>query len=80
MTDQPSIQPIAPVQLKVSGKTLALTSTILTGVAVVSASIGAIRYFTGKPSSQEAARPAPRFNVGLGVAPGGAAAAASWRF
>lgn len=64
-----------------AGKTLALTSTILTGVAVVSASIGAVLLFTGKPASQEQARrPAPRFNLGLGVAPGGAAAAASWRF
>lgn len=63
-----------------AGKTLALTSTILTGVAVVSASIGAVLYFTGKPASQEQARKPQRFNVGLGVAPGGAAAAASWRF
>ena len=63
-----------------AGKTLALTSTILTGVAVVSASIGAVLYFTGKPSTQEKAKPAPRFNLGLSVAPGGASAAASWRF
>lgn len=63
-----------------AGKTLALTSTILTGVAVVSASIGAVLYFSGGPASKEAARPAQRFNFGVAAAPGGAAAAASWRF
>lgn len=65
-----------------AGKTLALTSTILTGVAVVSASIGAVLYFTSKPAtSEKAARiPPRRFDVGFGVAPGGAAAQASFRF
>jgi tetratricopeptide (TPR) repeat protein len=63
-----------------AGKTLALTSTILTGVAVVSASVGAVLYFTAKPATQEKAKRPRRFDLGLGVAPGGAAAAARWRF
>ncbi len=63
-----------------SGKTLALTSTILTGVAVVSVGVGAVLYFTGKPASEVQARKPRRFDLGLGVAPGAAAASARWRF
>jgi hypothetical protein len=64
-----------------SGKTMALTSTILTGVGLVSAGIGAVLLFTNGPSSEKAAKlPPPRWDVGFGVAPGGAAASARWRF
>lgn len=63
-----------------AGKTLALTSTILTGVAVVSASVGAVLYFTGKPATKEKAKRPSRFDLGFGVVPGSAAASARWRF
>lgn len=62
-----------------SGKTLALTSTILTGVAVVSAGIGAVLLLTKDPPREKAA-PKPRWQLGFGVTPGGAAASAHWRF
>ena len=62
-----------------SGKTMALTSTILTGVAVVGVGIGAALLFTGGSSSEAAqASPVPRVRVGLG--PKGAGADATWRF
>lgn len=67
-----------------SGRTLALTSTILTGVAVVSASVGAVLLFTQKPAAQDARRAkrksayVPR--VFLGVAPGGAMGGAAFGF
>jgi hypothetical protein len=64
-----------------AGKTLALTSTILTAVAVVSTSVGAVLYFTGKPAAAEKARPAPRrFDFALGATPRAAGASATWRF
>jgi hypothetical protein len=67
-----------------SGRTLALTSTILTGVAVVSASVGAVLLFTNKPSTQDARRAkqkrahVPR--VFLGVTPSGAVGGAAFGF
>lgn len=64
-----------------AGKTLALTSTILTGVAVVSASIGAILLFTAEPAKEKAARaPKPRWSVGFAPLRRGAAAGAGFRF
>lgn len=63
-----------------SGKTLALTSTILTGVAVLSASVGAVLYFTAKPASEVRARRPQRFDLGFGVTPSGAQASGRWRF
>jgi hypothetical protein len=69
-----------------SGRTLSLTSTILTGVAIVSASVGAVLLFTSKPAAQDARRTkrTPRSayvpRVFLGVAPGSAVGAANWAF
>jgi len=64
-----------------AGKTMAMTSTILTGVALVSAGIGAVLLFSNAPSNEKAARkPPPRFDVGFGVLPGSAAASARFRF
>ena len=60
-----------------TGRTLALTSTILTGVAVVSAAVGAVLFFGSSPDEQaRSARP----SVAVGIAPGAAAAQARWRF
>jgi tetratricopeptide (TPR) repeat protein len=61
-----------------SGKTLALTSTILTGVAVVGVGVGAYLFFTGQPS-ERAAR-ARRWDVSVDVGPTRAGAHALWRF
>ncbi|HEY6561877.1 MAG TPA: tetratricopeptide repeat protein [Polyangiaceae bacterium] len=61
-----------------SGKSLALTSTVLTGVAVVGVGVGAALYFMATPKRQSAARATPRVLVGAG--PRGAAAHASWSF
>lgn len=63
-----------------SGKTLALTSTILTGVAVASAGVGAVLFFTNRPTTEKAARRPRRFDLGFAVVPGGGGAAASYRF
>ncbi len=63
-----------------SGKSLALVSTVLTGVAIVGVSVGAVLLLT-EPKSQEAplnARRGPRVDVALG--PAGAAAWAAWKF
>lgn len=67
-----------------SGRTLALTSTILTGVAVVSASVGAVLLFTNKPTQKDARRAkrhstyVPR--VFLGVSAKSAMGSAGWDF
>jgi hypothetical protein len=63
-----------------TGRTMAVTSTILTGVAVVGVGIGAALLFTGgsEPAPVPAATAAPRVFVGVG--PRGAAAQASWSF
>jgi hypothetical protein len=68
-----------------SGRTLALTSTVLTGVAVVSASIGAVLLFTSKSdsekvSSRRSRRTSSAPRVFLGIAPSGAMAGAGWGF
>ena len=62
-----------------TGRTMAVTSTILTGVAVVGVGIGAALLFTG--GSEPAPVPAagvPRVFVGIG--PRGGGAQASWSF
>jgi tetratricopeptide (TPR) repeat protein len=61
-----------------SGKTLALTSTILTGAALVSATIGAVLLFGSSSGEEQARSPSPRFLVG--ASPHGAQASARWRF
>jgi hypothetical protein len=64
-----------------SGKTMALTSTVLTGVAVVSIGVGAVLYFTNQPSSAEKAAKknhTPKWAVAVG--PNNASASAFWRF
>lgn len=61
-----------------AGKSLALTSTVLTGVAIVGVGVGAALYFMATPKHQTPARTAPRVLVGAG--PRGAAAQASWSF
>ena len=84
-----------------SSKTLAWTSTALTGVALVSAGIGAVLLLTKDPARESVSEahaksgamkrgggteprsrwaPKPRWQLGLGVTPGGAAASAHWRF
>lgn len=60
-----------------SGRALALTSTILTGVAIVGAGVGAVLWFGTDPGPTQAKkRPPSRF--GVRVAPG--AAHAVWQF
>jgi tetratricopeptide (TPR) repeat protein len=60
-----------------TGKTLALTSTILTGVAVVTGAVGAVLFFN--ESSQESAKHrGPQ--VGVAVGPAAGLAQARWRF
>lgn len=62
-----------------SGRSLALTSTVLTGVAVVGVGVGTALYFMAAPKRETTtARAAPRLLVGAG--PRGAAAQASWSF
>jgi hypothetical protein len=59
-------------------KSLALVSTILTGVAVVSVGVGGVLFFTAKPPASDAASAAPSLQAG--VAPGGGKVEATWRF
>jgi tetratricopeptide (TPR) repeat protein len=61
-----------------SGKTLAVTSTILTGVAVVGVGVGAYLYFSGQTSERTAR--ARRWDVSVDVGATGAGANAFWRF
>jgi Tetratricopeptide repeat len=63
-----------------TGKSMALTSTVLTGVAVVGVGIGAALLFTGgsKSEAPPASSRLPRFVVGIG--PRAASAQASWSF
>jgi len=63
-----------------TGKGMALTSTVLTGVAVVGVGIGAALLFTGGTKTEEphTASRLPRFIVGVG--PRAASAGASWSF
>ena len=57
-----------------SGETLALTSTILTGVAIAGVSVGAVLWFTAKPSERQPT--ARTFDVQIS----GTRASAVWRF
>lgn len=63
-----------------AGRTMALTSTILTGVAVVGVGIGAALLLTSgsKSEATPAAAGVPRLYIGVGSR--GAAAEATWRF
>lgn len=58
-----------------TGKSLALASTLLTGVSIVSVGIGAVLWFTQAPAPEQSS---PQVNVAFG--PGGGAASAAWRF
>jgi hypothetical protein len=57
-------------------KSMALVSDVLTGVAVVGVGVGAVLFFTAKPS--EAASATPSLHGGVGPAGGGVEA--TWRF
>jgi tetratricopeptide (TPR) repeat protein len=59
-------------------KSMALVSTILSGVAVVSVGVGGVLFFTAKPPASDAASAAPSLQAG--VAPGGGKVEATWRF
>lgn len=67
-----------------SGRTLAITSTVLTGVGVVSASIGAVLLLTSGSSNERGNARTPararRWDLGFSVTPSGGAASAGWRF
>ena len=58
-------------------KSMALVSDILTGVAVAGVGVGAILFFTAKPSA-ETSGAAPTIHAGVG--PGGGKVEATWRF
>jgi tetratricopeptide (TPR) repeat protein len=58
-------------------KSMALVSDILTGVAVAGVGVGAVLFFTAKPSS-ETSGAAPTLHAGVG--PGGGKVEATWRF
>jgi hypothetical protein len=60
-----------------AGRTMALTSTILTGVAIVGVGVGVTLLLTSGPDPAQTSL-APRLN--LAAAPGAARAAATWRF
>ncbi len=60
-----------------SGRTLAATSTVLTGAAIVAGAVGTVLFF-GNAHEDEATSTKPR--VGIGAAPGTVAASASFRF
>jgi hypothetical protein len=59
-----------------TGRTLAVTSTVLTGAAVVAGAIGAALWFGGGEDSESAGKPA----AFVGVTPSGVAAGSRWRF
>jgi hypothetical protein len=59
-------------------KSMALVSTILTGVAIVGVGTGAVLFFTAKPPQEAAAGPVPLLTAG--AAPGAAEIQARWRF
>jgi tetratricopeptide (TPR) repeat protein len=62
-----------------SGKTMALTSTVLTGVAVVGVGVGAALFFTAAPEPAPV-QPAGVPRVLIGVGPRGGGAEATWSF
>jgi hypothetical protein len=53
-------------------------SDVLTGVAVVGVGVGAVLFFTAKPSEEAAASATPALRAGVG--PGGGNLEATWRF
>ncbi len=59
-------------------KSMALVSDVLTGVAVVGVGVGAVLFFTAKPSTESAVSPRPSLRAGVG--PGGGGVEATWRF
>lgn len=63
-------------------KSMALTSTVLTGVGIVGLGVGAALWFGSSPSAEQPPRASawhrPRVDVGAG--PVGASATATWRF
>jgi hypothetical protein len=64
-----------------NGKTLALTSTILTGLAVVGVGLGAVLWFTGDSGeAPPASAQRRRFDLRVGAGSDGARAQAIWRF
>jgi Tetratricopeptide repeat len=63
---------IAPI------KTMALVSTILTGVAVVSVGVGGVLFFTAKPPASDSASVRPSLDAGF--EPGGGKVEATWHF
>jgi tetratricopeptide (TPR) repeat protein len=61
-----------------SSRTFAITSTVLTGAAVLGVGLGVALLLTSKSDDDELSRGAPRFDVALG--PKAAAASAAWSF
>ncbi len=61
-----------------SSRTFAITSTVLTGAAVLGVGLGVALLLTSKGDREELTRNAPRFDVALG--PTAAAASAAWSF
>jgi tetratricopeptide (TPR) repeat protein len=61
-----------------STRTLAITSTVLTGAAVLGVGLGVALLLTSEGDEAELARKTPRIDVALG--PSSAAASAAWRF
>jgi hypothetical protein len=59
-------------------KSMAIVSDVFTGVAVVGVGVGAVLFFTAKPSDEAAARSAPVLRAGVG--PGGGKLEATWHF
>jgi tetratricopeptide (TPR) repeat protein len=59
-------------------RTFAITSTVLTGAAVLGVGLGVALLLTSESDNDELGQNAPRFDVAL--APGAAAASAAWRF
>jgi tetratricopeptide (TPR) repeat protein len=59
-------------------KSMALVSDVFTGVAVVGVGVGAVLYFTAKPSDEARASAKPTLRAGVG--PGGGKLEATWHF
>ena len=71
-------KPSCPDRTVDSIKSTALVSDILTGVAVVGVGVGAVLFFTAKPSEEAAASTMPALRAGVG--PGGGKLEATWHF
>jgi hypothetical protein len=59
-------------------KSMALVSDVFTGVAIVGVGVGAVLFFTAKPSDEAAASLRPAVQAGVG--PGGGKVEATWHF